>query len=114
MIFYLFLYPSFSGHDALGDLLKPTVNVQSQAPVMPPHTGSKLLANDLDSSLANLVGSESLSLAPLLVFLCAFRYLLVHKSLTLKLHWCYSTEQRSSSHMVLCVCVLDRDELNPA
>uniref|UniRef100_A0A8C1J3J3 Phosphatidylinositol-binding clathrin assembly protein n=1 Tax=Cyprinus carpio TaxID=7962 RepID=A0A8C1J3J3_CYPCA len=45
-------------HDALGDLLKPTVSVHSQAPVMPPHNGSKLLANDLDSSLANLVGSE--------------------------------------------------------
>uniref|UniRef100_A0A8C1S2T6 Phosphatidylinositol-binding clathrin assembly protein n=1 Tax=Cyprinus carpio TaxID=7962 RepID=A0A8C1S2T6_CYPCA len=46
------------GHDALGDLLKPTVSIHSQAPVMPPHNGSKLLANDLDSSLANLVGSE--------------------------------------------------------
>uniref|UniRef100_A0A672RXK0 Phosphatidylinositol-binding clathrin assembly protein n=1 Tax=Sinocyclocheilus grahami TaxID=75366 RepID=A0A672RXK0_SINGR len=39
-------------------LLKPAVTVHSQAPVMPPHTASKLLANDLDSSLANLVGSE--------------------------------------------------------
>ncbi|XP_059364610.1 phosphatidylinositol-binding clathrin assembly protein-like isoform X7 [Carassius carassius] len=48
---------AWGGHDALGDLLKPTVNVQIQAPVMPPHTGSKLLANDLDSSLANLVGN---------------------------------------------------------
>ncbi|KTG46312.1 hypothetical protein cypCar_00001318 [Cyprinus carpio] len=46
-----------AGHDALGDLLKPTVSVHSQAPVMPPHNGSKLLANDLDSSLANLVGN---------------------------------------------------------
>ncbi|KAI2662806.1 Phosphatidylinositol-binding clathrin assembly protein [Labeo rohita] len=55
-----------AGYDALGDLLKPTVTVHSQVPVMPPHTGSKLLANDLDSSLANLVGSESLSLAALL------------------------------------------------
>uniref|UniRef100_A0A8C1J2H1 Phosphatidylinositol-binding clathrin assembly protein n=1 Tax=Cyprinus carpio TaxID=7962 RepID=A0A8C1J2H1_CYPCA len=45
-----------NSHDALGDLLKPTVSVHSQAPVMPPHNGSKLLANDLDSSLANLVG----------------------------------------------------------
>uniref|UniRef100_A0A8C1J3E1 Phosphatidylinositol-binding clathrin assembly protein n=1 Tax=Cyprinus carpio TaxID=7962 RepID=A0A8C1J3E1_CYPCA len=49
---------AWGGHDALGDLLKPTVSVHSQAPVMPPHNGSKLLANDLDSSLANLVGSE--------------------------------------------------------
>ncbi|XP_016316467.1 phosphatidylinositol-binding clathrin assembly protein-like isoform X1 [Sinocyclocheilus anshuiensis] len=40
-----------------GDLLKPAVTVHSQAPVMPPHTASKLLANDLDSSLANLVGN---------------------------------------------------------
>ncbi|KAI4876623.1 hypothetical protein NFI96_020550 [Prochilodus magdalenae] len=43
--------------DALGDLLKPTVPTHSQGPVMPPHSGGKLLANDLDSSLANLVGN---------------------------------------------------------
>uniref|UniRef100_A0A8C1S4A7 Phosphatidylinositol-binding clathrin assembly protein n=1 Tax=Cyprinus carpio TaxID=7962 RepID=A0A8C1S4A7_CYPCA len=48
---------AWGGHDALGDLLKPTVSIHSQAPVMPPHNGSKLLANDLDSSLANLVGN---------------------------------------------------------
>uniref|UniRef100_A0A8C1DK85 Phosphatidylinositol-binding clathrin assembly protein n=2 Tax=Cyprinus carpio TaxID=7962 RepID=A0A8C1DK85_CYPCA len=47
----------FSGYDALGDLMKPTVTVHTQAPVMASHTGSKLLANDLDSSLANLVGN---------------------------------------------------------
>uniref|UniRef100_A0AAR2K8X7 Phosphatidylinositol-binding clathrin assembly protein n=1 Tax=Pygocentrus nattereri TaxID=42514 RepID=A0AAR2K8X7_PYGNA len=47
------------GFDTLGDLLKPTVPAHSQGPVMPPHSGGKLLANDLDSSLANLVGSES-------------------------------------------------------
>lgn len=91
--------------------MKPTVTVHSQVPVMPPHTGSKLLANDLDSSLANLVGSESLSLAALLVCLCVFLYLLGHKSLTFKLRLCYSTEQRVSSHMVLyalCVCVCVR------
>ncbi|XP_016346298.1 phosphatidylinositol-binding clathrin assembly protein-like isoform X3 [Sinocyclocheilus anshuiensis] len=46
-----------AGYDALGDLLKPTVTVHTQAPVMAPHTGSKLLASDLDSSLANLVGN---------------------------------------------------------
>ncbi|XP_055055233.2 phosphatidylinositol-binding clathrin assembly protein isoform X6 [Misgurnus anguillicaudatus] len=40
-----------------GDLLKPTMTVHSQAPVMPHHTGGKLLASDLDSSLANLVGN---------------------------------------------------------
>uniref|UniRef100_A0AAR2IWV6 Phosphatidylinositol-binding clathrin assembly protein n=1 Tax=Pygocentrus nattereri TaxID=42514 RepID=A0AAR2IWV6_PYGNA len=43
--------------DTLGDLLKPTVPAHSQGPVMPPHSGGKLLANDLDSSLANLVGN---------------------------------------------------------
>lgn len=94
------------------------VTVHTHVPVMAPHTGSKLLANDLDSSLANLVGSESLFLTALLVCLCGFLYLLGHKSLTFKLHLCYSTEQRVNSHMVLCVCVcacvLDRDELNPA
>ncbi len=68
---------------------------------MAPYTGSKLLANDLDSSLANLVGSESLFLTALLVCLCGFLYLLGHRSLTFKLHLCYSTEQRVSSHMVL-------------
>uniref|UniRef100_A0A672RZI6 Phosphatidylinositol-binding clathrin assembly protein n=1 Tax=Sinocyclocheilus grahami TaxID=75366 RepID=A0A672RZI6_SINGR len=47
-----------AGYDALGDLLKPTVTVHTQAPIMAPHTGSKLLASDLDSSLANLVGSD--------------------------------------------------------
>lgn len=46
-----------AGYDALGDLLKPTMTVHSQAPVMPHHTGGKLLASDLDSSLANLVGN---------------------------------------------------------
>ncbi|XP_043099729.1 phosphatidylinositol-binding clathrin assembly protein isoform X7 [Puntigrus tetrazona] len=48
---------AWGGYDALGDLLKPTVTVHTQAPVMAHHTGSKLLANDLDSSLANLVGN---------------------------------------------------------
>lgn len=48
---------AWGGYDALGDLLKPTVTVLSQAPVMSHHTDSKLLANDLDSSLANLVGN---------------------------------------------------------
>uniref|UniRef100_A0A4W4EGY8 Phosphatidylinositol-binding clathrin assembly protein n=1 Tax=Electrophorus electricus TaxID=8005 RepID=A0A4W4EGY8_ELEEL len=43
--------------DVLGDLLKPTLPAHSQGPVMAPPTGGKLLANDLDSSLANLVGN---------------------------------------------------------
>ncbi|GAA6070030.1 phosphatidylinositol-binding clathrin assembly protein isoform X2, partial [Tachysurus ichikawai] len=43
------------------DLLKPTLPAYSQAPMMPPHTGGKLLANDLDSSLANLVGNLQFS-----------------------------------------------------
>ncbi|XP_063049751.1 phosphatidylinositol-binding clathrin assembly protein isoform X3 [Engraulis encrasicolus] len=42
---------------AAGDLLKPTVSPHSQPPPMTLHTGGKLLANDLDSSLANLVGN---------------------------------------------------------
>lgn len=48
---------AWGGYDALGDFLKPAVTVHTQAPVMAPYTGSKLLANDLDSSLANLVGN---------------------------------------------------------
>ncbi|CAG5929618.1 unnamed protein product, partial [Menidia menidia] len=54
--------PQPAGFDALGDLLKPTVPTHSAPPLPPPqmaiHHGGKLLANDLDSSLANLVGSE--------------------------------------------------------
>ncbi|XP_069015062.1 phosphatidylinositol-binding clathrin assembly protein isoform X3 [Embiotoca jacksoni] len=51
---------AFPGFDALGDLLKPTVPTHAAPP--PPHQmaihhGGKLLANDLDSSLANLVGN---------------------------------------------------------
>ncbi|KAK2860291.1 hypothetical protein Q7C36_004457 [Tachysurus vachellii] len=49
--------PSIStANSAWGDLLKPNLPAYSQAPMMPPHAGGKLLANDLDSSLANLVG----------------------------------------------------------
>lgn len=51
-----------AGFDALGDLLKPTIPTHTAPPPPPPqmaiHPGGKLLANDLDSSLANLVGSE--------------------------------------------------------
>uniref|UniRef100_A0A3Q3GAG0 Phosphatidylinositol-binding clathrin assembly protein n=1 Tax=Labrus bergylta TaxID=56723 RepID=A0A3Q3GAG0_9LABR len=50
---------AWGGFDALGDLLKPTIPTHSAPP--PPqmaiHPGGKLLANDLDSSLANLVGN---------------------------------------------------------
>ncbi|XP_060922300.1 phosphatidylinositol-binding clathrin assembly protein isoform X1 [Limanda limanda] len=56
--------PSNNGHqpaagfDALGDLMKPTIHAHSQPPPqMTIHHGGKMLANDLDSSLANLVGN---------------------------------------------------------
>ncbi|XP_061524544.1 phosphatidylinositol-binding clathrin assembly protein isoform X2 [Phycodurus eques] len=49
-----------AGFDNLGDLLKPTVPIHA-AHALPPQmvfqSGGKLLANDLDSSLANLVGN---------------------------------------------------------
>ncbi|XP_037116422.1 phosphatidylinositol-binding clathrin assembly protein [Syngnathus acus] len=49
-----------AGFDTLGDLLKPTVPVHA-AHSLPPQvvfqSGGKLLATDLDSSLANLVGN---------------------------------------------------------
>uniref|UniRef100_A0A3Q2VKP1 Phosphatidylinositol-binding clathrin assembly protein n=1 Tax=Haplochromis burtoni TaxID=8153 RepID=A0A3Q2VKP1_HAPBU len=52
---------AWGGFDALGDLLKPTVPTHTVPPPPPPqvaiHPGGKLLANDLDSSLANLVGN---------------------------------------------------------
>nr|XP_057924939.1 phosphatidylinositol-binding clathrin assembly protein isoform X4 [Doryrhamphus excisus] len=51
---------AWGGFDTLGDLLKPTVPAHT-APPLPPQmvfqSGGKLLANDLDSSLANLVGN---------------------------------------------------------
>ncbi|XP_033906571.1 phosphatidylinositol-binding clathrin assembly protein-like isoform X2 [Acipenser ruthenus] len=52
-----------SGLDPLGDLLKPTVSTQSSSPAVgrqqqqQQQQGGKLLANDLDSSLASLVGN---------------------------------------------------------
>ncbi|XP_061566499.1 phosphatidylinositol-binding clathrin assembly protein isoform X2 [Cololabis saira] len=50
-----------AGFDALGDLLKPTVPTHAAPAPLPPqmaiHPGGKLLASDLDSSLANLVGN---------------------------------------------------------
>ncbi|XP_061103735.1 phosphatidylinositol-binding clathrin assembly protein-like isoform X5 [Conger conger] len=46
-----------SGSDLAGDLLKPSVPMQNQAPPMSLHPGGKLLASDLDSSLASLVGN---------------------------------------------------------
>ncbi|KAM8899660.1 phosphatidylinositol-binding clathrin assembly protein isoform 7-T7 [Spinachia spinachia] len=56
-----------AGFDALGDLLKPTMPAHT-APLPPPqmaiHHGGKLLANDLDSSLANLVGNLQFGGAP--------------------------------------------------
>ncbi|XP_055794525.1 phosphatidylinositol-binding clathrin assembly protein isoform X16 [Salvelinus fontinalis] len=64
---------AWGGFDALGDLLKPTVPSHNQAPPMalhhpghphPGHPGGKLLANDLDSSLANLVGNLQFGGAP--------------------------------------------------
>ncbi|CAL8384047.1 unnamed protein product [Arctogadus glacialis] len=47
------------GFDALGELLKPTMPAHGgpPAPPMAFHPGAKLLASDLDSSLANLVGN---------------------------------------------------------
>ncbi|XP_075884119.1 phosphatidylinositol-binding clathrin assembly protein isoform X3 [Nelusetta ayraudi] len=52
---------AWGGFDALGELLKPTMPTHTAPPLPPPqmaiHPGGKLLANDLDSSLANLVGN---------------------------------------------------------
>ncbi|XP_030193621.1 phosphatidylinositol-binding clathrin assembly protein isoform X4 [Gadus morhua] len=47
------------GFDALGELLKPTMPAHGgpPPPAMAFHPGAKLLASDLDSSLANLVGN---------------------------------------------------------
>ncbi|KAJ8407160.1 hypothetical protein AAFF_G00288360 [Aldrovandia affinis] len=51
--------PAAAAFDALGDVLKPSASPHSQLAPMPMHMhpGSKLLPNDLDSSLANLVGN---------------------------------------------------------
>uniref|UniRef100_A0A3B4UM32 Si:ch211-200p22.4 n=1 Tax=Seriola dumerili TaxID=41447 RepID=A0A3B4UM32_SERDU len=60
-LIYMYKFISPPGFDALGDLLKPTVPTHTAPPPPPPqmaiHPGGKLLANDLDSSLANLVGN---------------------------------------------------------
>ncbi|XP_068443508.1 phosphatidylinositol-binding clathrin assembly protein isoform X8 [Clinocottus analis] len=51
---------AWGGFDVLGDMLKPTMPAHAAPlppPQMPVHHGGKLLANDLDSSLANLVGN---------------------------------------------------------
>ncbi len=45
----------------IGALLKPTLSSQVQSQGTQFYNGGKLLTNDLDSSLANLMGSESLS-----------------------------------------------------
>ncbi len=60
-LIYMYKFIPPSGFDALGDLLKPTIPTHTAPPPLPQvaiHPGGKLLANDLDSSLANLVGSE--------------------------------------------------------
>uniref|UniRef100_H3CDF1 Phosphatidylinositol-binding clathrin assembly protein n=1 Tax=Tetraodon nigroviridis TaxID=99883 RepID=H3CDF1_TETNG len=49
--------PPTAGFDALGDLLKPTGPAHGRRCRMAVHPGGKLLAHDLDSSLANLVGN---------------------------------------------------------
>uniref|UniRef100_A0A671VV43 Phosphatidylinositol-binding clathrin assembly protein n=1 Tax=Sparus aurata TaxID=8175 RepID=A0A671VV43_SPAAU len=65
---YMYDFISPAGFDALGDLLKPTIPTHTAPPPPPPqmaiHPGGKLLANDLDSSLANLVGSECPNMRP--------------------------------------------------
>ncbi|XP_030193626.1 phosphatidylinositol-binding clathrin assembly protein isoform X9 [Gadus morhua] len=50
---------AWGGFDALGELLKPTMPAHGgpPPPAMAFHPGAKLLASDLDSSLANLVGN---------------------------------------------------------
>ncbi|KAJ8351293.1 hypothetical protein SKAU_G00227690 [Synaphobranchus kaupii] len=49
--------PAAAGFHTLGEVLKPLVPMQNQPPPMAVHSGSKLMPNDLDSSLANLVGN---------------------------------------------------------
>lgn len=70
-----------------GDLLKPSPPTQIHSPGAPLHSG-KMLPNDLDSSLANLVGSEykmckfslhfslltSLAVSPFQLMLCLFLF----------------------------------------
>lgn len=49
---------SFQGFDELGGLLKPTVASQNQSLPVAKVPPNKLVSDDLDSSLANLVGSK--------------------------------------------------------
>ncbi len=51
----------FQIHFHIGALLKPTLTSQVQSHGTQFYNGGKLLTNDLDSSLVNLMGSESFS-----------------------------------------------------
>lgn len=53
-----FLCLSSQGFDELGGLLKPTVASQNQSLPVAKVPPNKLVSDDLDSSLANLVGSK--------------------------------------------------------
>lgn len=55
---------------SLGPLLKPTSQVHGQGTQF--HNGGKLLTNDLDSSLANLVGSRSFIHVAFFIFTIVF------------------------------------------
>lgn len=46
------------GFNFLDDVLQPTVPPQGQRATVASQQSGKILANDLDSSLANLVGSK--------------------------------------------------------
>ncbi|NXO19735.1 PICAL protein, partial [Cisticola juncidis] len=50
-------YRTASGFNCLDDVLQPTVPPQSQRATVASQQSGKILANDLDSSLANLVGN---------------------------------------------------------
>ncbi|KFQ86506.1 Phosphatidylinositol-binding clathrin assembly protein, partial [Phoenicopterus ruber ruber] len=50
-------YRTTSAFNFLDDVLQPTVPPQSQRPALANQQSGKILANDLDSSLANLVGN---------------------------------------------------------
>lgn len=57
-IFDIFLIFFFSATYFTDDVLQPTVSLQSQSSVSAGQQSGMLLASDLDSSLANLVGSK--------------------------------------------------------
>uniref|UniRef100_A0A4W5N2S7 Phosphatidylinositol-binding clathrin assembly protein n=1 Tax=Hucho hucho TaxID=62062 RepID=A0A4W5N2S7_9TELE len=100
-----------------GDLLKPAqpTHIHSHSPGIPLHSGGKMIPSDLDSSsLANLVGSESLSI----IYLPELQWThLVEKRPTGGTHWQAKTTCTTpnwSHHTLMAPQAMPIPQLAPA